>query len=250
MSGIYTTGEYEEGYPEGIERHFWHRARNAFLCRAARKVSVPGETLMDVGCGPGIFLKAMQGSDRMLLGVEQGTPRLLEGLSAQVLVGTDVFALDEAIRDQVNVLLLLDVLEHLENRAEFLQNLWRAFPNCHHLIVTVPARRELWSGFDEYWGHQLRYDRNTLIAELEAGGCVPQRTVYFFNWLYLVSLLLKLTGLRRSHDFSPPASTPLRAFMHSVLGLFTRLETRLMPGFVVGSSLLCVAKRSAALEGA
>jgi len=243
MNTVYSSRRYAQGYPEGIEHHFWHVARNALLARALERVAGPGEKVMDIGCGPGIFLRYMQGRGLELVGVELGSPPLLPDLTVRTLTGTDAMDLDETECSTVDVLLLLDVIEHLEDREIFLKKLWRKFPNAHHVLVTVPARMELWSGYDEHWGHRLRYDRVRLAAELERAGFAPERNYYAFNWLYVVSLLVKTLGIRRRNSFASPRRNRLTSRLHGLLALMTRIETRLVPGFVPGSSLVCIARR-------
>ena len=85
-------------------------------------------------------------------------------------------------------MLLLDVFEHIKDRRQYLQQIYRELPNCRQLVITVPARMELWSGYDEHWGHHLRYDRPGLEAELSESGFAPEKTAYFFHWVYLASL--------------------------------------------------------------
>ena len=83
--------------------------------------------------------------------------------------------------------MLLDVIEHIEDDREFLRTIRSAFSNCQCVIVTVPARPEAWSEWDEYYGHFRRYSPETLRKTLSAiGGCVYVR--YFFRSLYLAGL--------------------------------------------------------------
>ena len=132
------------------------------------------------------------------------------------------------------------VVEHIEQRQEFLRRIVQELPNCRHVLVTVPARRELWSDYDRHWGHHLRYDRRTLASELDAAGLRALKTSYFFHWLYLASLAFKFLGIAKNTEFAAIGETGLKAWLHRLLGQVTRLESRLMPGFVPGSSIICM----------
>jgi hypothetical protein len=82
------------------------------------------------------------------------------------------------------------------------------------------------------------------MRELNAGHFTPTKIAYFFHWVYLVSLLLKGLGGKRKTSFDSPGRNRILAACHWVLGFATRLESAVVPGFVVGSSIFCIARRS------
>jgi len=81
--------------------------------------------------------------------------------------GKDAFALPEEFRNEIRSIGLFDVIEHLPNRVAFLSECRRAFPNLRYLYITVPACMSLWTNYDTYYGHYLRYDLPTLRQEVE-----------------------------------------------------------------------------------
>jgi len=243
MDEVYSTQEYSSGYPEGIELHFWNRARNDLLYRMLEPLVGPDDLVMDVGCGPGIFLGSLRDKPINARGVERGSPTVQPGLEASIDIGTDLFDLPEAIRSQIKVVVLLDVLEHIAERRQFLRRIHSDLPNCTHLLVTVPARMEIWSNYDEYWSHFLRYDRPGLAGDLVSGGFTATAVSYVFQWMYLSLLVMKWLGIKRGSDFKSPNRNRFTTGFHRLLGWVTQLETRLVPGFVAGSSIVCVARR-------
>ena len=158
--------------------------------------------------------------------------------------GQDLFELSDERKRDISCVLLLDVLEHVVDREGFLAQIRQQLPNCRYLLLTVPARQELWGEFDRFWGHQLRYDRPTLSGELNHSGFTVRSNRYHFHLVYLAGLLLKVLRVDRATSFkSLPSSGPLH-WLHRVLGLYGQLENRLLPGFLPGSSILCVAERT------
>ncbi len=240
---VFTRSEYESVYPAGIERHFWNVARNDLIYRWLRPRLNPQDLVMDVGCGTGIVVDELQSRGINIQGVELGKAPVMPGAAPHVQTGTDLFSLEESVRRRIDALLLLDVIEHVKERREFLQRVQRECPNCRSILITVPARMELWSSYDEYWGHYLRYDRPGLEAELEGCGFAPVRTAYFFHWLYLVSRAMNLLGISKGNDFRPIPPGSVTAFIHRALGWLTCMESRIVPGSIVGSSLICLAIR-------
>jgi 2-polyprenyl-3-methyl-5-hydroxy-6-metoxy-1,4-benzoquinol methylase len=244
MAEVYDRDGYSAGYPQGIEKHFWHRARNDLVYNWLRREVQQGDVVLDVGCGIGLVVSELRARGVNTRGVELGEAPVTPGAAGHVETNRDLFDLDDASRSAVRAILLLDVIEHMADRHQFLRRIASEFPNCHTLLVTVPARMELWSTFDEHWGHHLRYDRQQLAAELATAGFRPLRTAYFFQWLYLASLTLKLLRVPRGNDFKPIRAGSASALLHRLLGAVTRLENRILPGRLPGSSLACIARRT------
>jgi hypothetical protein len=243
MAEAYTTSGYSEGYPEGIERHFWHVARNDLVCRQLKKILQSDDLILDIGCGAGVFVGYAQARGLNIRGVEKGPAPVKPGLESIVDSGMELSGLAEEIGGEVRVALLLDVIEHIEDRTGFLSQVLRELPRCEYLLVTVPARMEIWSNFDEYWGHFLRYDRPGLEAELRDAGFSPIKTAYYFNWVYLASLLMKPLGIKRKTDFTSPGRNPLVRMLHKLMTWLTGVESRLVPAWVPGSTIVCLARR-------
>jgi 2-polyprenyl-3-methyl-5-hydroxy-6-metoxy-1,4-benzoquinol methylase len=243
MAETYTTQEYALGYPDGIETHFWHIARHHALLRALRRLEIADQLIMDVGCGMGITTRFLRDHGFNIRGIEQGDAPIPEASRSFITTRQDLFELSAEQKQEISCVLLLDVLEHIVDRDAFLVEIQRQLPNCRYLLVTVPARQELWGEFDRFWGHQLRYDRPTLAGELGRSGFTVHSNRYYFHLVYLAGLLLKILGVNRRASFnSPRRSWPLRC-LHQLLGRYGRLENRVIPGFVPGSSILCVAIR-------
>jgi len=244
MSEVYGHDGYAEGYPEGIERHFWHISRNDIVYRWLMPRLGEQDLVMDVGCGTGHVVRNFRSRGMNIQGVEKGSPPISPGVEAVIHTEKDLFDLDTSLKERINAVLLLDVIEHMADRRHFLRRLFDELPNCRQILITVPARMELWSGYDEYWGHHLRYDRRGLETDLVDSGFTPQKVAYFFHWLYLASRVMGWLRIPKRTDFQPVKPGSLKAFFHRVLGLFTQLESRLVPGRLPGSSLICIADRT------
>ena len=233
-----------DAYPEGIENGFWTLARNRLLDTtlgkpAALRTGQGSRRILEVGCGPGVVVGAMRDAGHDIWGVELGTPTVRDAAAPFVTTGTRAEDLDRAFRDSVDTLMLLDVIEHIENDVAFLQSLLPAFPNCRCVIVTVPARQEVWSNYDEYYGHYRRYTIETLNRSLVSAGLRPVKTRYFFQSLYLAALLINFLGQKRQVVLSPPRSVFLHRVIAKVLDVENRVFNRL-PG--PGLSLLSIAE--------
>jgi hypothetical protein len=233
--------EFASAYPDGIENHYWNRARNRVIADYVARYDL--NDIVDVGCGRGIVASFLHARGIRVTGIEKGRARPMPGNGAPIRFETDATAVSAEQAAGVKTLALFDVIEHLEHPTPFLKALARAFPDADRLIVTVPARAELWTNFDDHYGHFRRYTLPQLRAEMEAAGfrLVTQR--YFFHTLYA---LIRVSNLffkqRREIKVVPP--TGAGAAAHALLAALLRWERLLVPGRVVGSSIICVARRS------
>ena len=157
----------ESHLKDQIDRHadfFWHRVRwkavSAYLPRAE------SYTALDVGAGAGIFgIYVERERPEARYDFIEPIPSLATELEARF--GADHNRSGNDRLDDVRVVTLLDVLEHLERPDELLADLVARTAPGTAFVVTVPAHRRLWSQWDVALGHCRRYERAELRAVLE-----------------------------------------------------------------------------------
>jgi len=86
---------------------------------------------------------------------------------------------------------IFDVLEHIEDSANFLKEINRVMKPGSLLILTVPAHQWLFSDHDIALGHHRRYSRRYLKEELNLTGFRTLEVRYFFASLILPALLMR-----------------------------------------------------------
>ncbi len=235
---------YETAYPVHVEHHFWSLARCDVIARAIAGTNLKDAPWLEVGCGSGVVVAALRQRGLHVDGCEIAAvpPHLVH--VPDLRLATDVFDLPREERARYRGLLLLDVLEHLPERQAFLDRLFEAFPNAERLIITVPARAELWSNYDTHYGHHLRYSLAGMAEEVQSSPWKLRAARYFFHALYLPMFLAsRLKGGRLTSVAGP--STGTRRAIHRALAAFCRLEDRVIPGGVPGTSVLAVLERPA-----
>ena len=221
---IYDSILFEDNFPAGVEDHFWFKARNTILDKTIRGLSRSGmlsasPILLEVGCGTGIVVSGLRRFGHDISGVELGRPphvlapdRMRTGLKAQ--------DLETVQRERVEALMFLDVIEHVPDDVELLQETVAAFPNCRCVLVTVPARTELWSQHDVYYKHYRRYSRRSLATTFKSSGLQPLSTRYMFKSLYAAAGCLKVSG----RDRDPIMRAPNNKAVHHLLASGLVLE--------------------------
>jgi 2-polyprenyl-3-methyl-5-hydroxy-6-metoxy-1,4-benzoquinol methylase len=236
MSTAFAKEQYDQAYDDGIEHHWWHLARNRILLREIRNCVVASPRVLDVGCGRGIAVKYLRAHGIDCAGVELAHARPLAGVESHVRYGQNATQLPEDERARVEVVTLLDVVEHVIDPATFIANIVAAFPRLSELIVTVPACAALWSNYDEYFGHFHRYDLAMLRALAQATKLQVINTSYFFHALYPPARLLAAMHRKRSTRVDPPRGT--MKLLHRGVSLAMLLDYYFVPGVVPGASAI------------
>ena len=240
--GGFTTSEYASAYADGMERSFWNRARNQVIERRVRRaLAVAPGRVLDIGCGRGIVVDHLRRSGVDCVGVEiSKAPPLNADVAPYLRVGRDIADLSAELTGAVRVALLLDVLEHLPEPNAFLHRCRNTLPALRALVITLPARQELWSNYDEHYGHYQRHRLEDLPGLLAGLPVRSLDTAYFFHGLYLPMLILTRLGRKRSSEFRPPGRGVAGA-VHQVMGGVFSLEDRLVPRRLPGTSLIALA---------
>ena len=234
---------------ERVQRgHFWFRARAAILLRLLRPWLGPGARVLDAGCGTGLLLSrlpeglCLAGLDISPRALEHARGRLpVADLREGALPGPLPFA--PASQD---LILLTDVLEHVEDDVAALAALRSLLAPGGRLVLTVPALPSLWTRHDEEHGHFRRYTRAGLSGRLAAAGLKTER-ITFYNALLLPLVLASRWARRLLGKDGDDMEIPAAPFNSLLYHLFA-LERHWLPwaGFPAGVSLLAVARRPAA----
>jgi SAM-dependent methyltransferase len=239
----YSAEQFGENYPNGVQNHYWNIARNRLIRDRLKEAAAEGP-MLEIGCGRGVVVEYLRQEGLDCRGCElsaSATP-ISDAVAPYLHLGVDAFKLSPALRHDVRTILLLDVLEHLDEPRRFLAQCFIAYRHCRTVLVTVPARQELWSNYDEHYGHRRRYDLKGLADLFDKFGFSYIDLEYTFHALYPPARLLRLLGLDRSTAISAPA-TPLAVKANRLLAGALRLSDKAIPPRVPGSSLLGVVRR-------
>ena len=240
--------EYEASFRlEG--EHWWFRSKRALALSLLRRYAAPDASGLDVGCGTGGMLSALEGRG-VWVGVDaeplalafcrkRGLARLSQGSALALPFRDGAF----------DVCLCLDVLYHRAVASDV-----AALGECHRvlkagglLIVTDSALAWLRSAHDAAVHGARRYTRTELVARIRAAGFTPLRSSYVyclvFPALATLRVARRLVGGDRggaSDVFRlPRALTALLLAVQAVERAMLHLVS--LP---FGSSVMCVARKA------
>ena len=240
---------YARSYRVLYERHWWWRAREELLLSEIGRLDRqrPIRSVLDVGCGDGLFFDALS-----TFGTVEGVEPLghLIPTDAPYRDRIHVGPFDDtyAPRKRFDLILMLDVLEHLDDPAAALRHGLQLLEPGGRLLVTVPAFNLLWTRHDDLNDHVTRYTKASFSTLARESSYEIWEARYFFHWLFLGKLLVRM--LERVSRRLPSSSALPWAPLNAALVALCRVEhalTRYLP-VPFGSSLLVVGGRSGRVD--
>jgi len=191
--------------------HWWFAARRRIVAALIeRQVPLrPDARLLEVGAGTGSNLAMLKGFGRLDAIEPDAWARALASRRAGIRVsgGTlpDHVELDDRRYD---LIVLLDVLEHIDDDVGSLSVLREKLADGGHIVLTVPAAPWLWSAHDVAHHHKRRYTARTLRAVIHAGGFRIRHMSHFNTLLYPLIAAVRLAGRIAGKEGSDDGAIP------------------------------------------
>jgi SAM-dependent methyltransferase len=240
----------EEWYEANSEDHFWFqwraRAAAALIGRIGLRTGDPLR-VFDIGCGTGITCRQLR---RTTSWVFDGADLNIQALArcdagmARVLY-YDIVEKRPEFREQYDVIILFDVIEHIEPTRPFLEAALFHLKPGGVVLVNVPALRGLFSVYDTVAGHYRRYTLDTLAAEFASFDVsVVDRVYWGFSMVPL--LWLRKQVLRGQTDANQTIRTgfvPPSPAAHALLKAGMKIETAVLKRPPIGSSAMMAIRR-------
>lgn len=195
-----TLNEKEKG------RHPWELARLEVIKNLLRSyrpdLQKQAKFILDIGCGDSWLIENLKESfeNAKFIAVDSAfSDELIH--SYQERLGNQRFSFSTSVEDgtkgvdQIEIVLLLDVIEHIEDEVSFLQKTigeTKGINSNTLFLITVPAFASLFSSHDHFLKHYRRYTKASLKMHLESSGLEVLQSGYFFASLLIPRALIKL----------------------------------------------------------
>lgn len=146
---------------------------------AAESADKPPLQVLDIGCGDSFF-----------------DHELLQNIGNTQVYGVDIFlkddellkeeryttvnSLDSLPAQKFDLILMMDVLEHIKDDGQYLTDIKRLLCDDGTIFITVPAFQKLYSAHDAEVHHYRRYNHKTLHNALSFAGLQEKEWSYFY----------------------------------------------------------------------
>lgn len=238
--------DYAALYPTLFAQHWWWRSRESVILAELQRLRPDSRwgTILDVGCGDGLFFPVLSTMGDVE-GVEPGGIGIDTPAESKGKIHRAHFDAEFDPGRQFDLILMLDVLEHLDQPAQAMITVERLLKPEGTLFLTVPAYRLLWTYHDELNHHHTRFTQQTLREVTAASNLEVQRTHYFFHWIFPIRIAIRVfETVARSKSGPPRIPSP---WINKAIIEGSKLEYRLLRKLRIpfGSSLLMVAQKAA-----
>lgn len=225
--------------------HWYYQSKKLPLFDYAKKmIKKTGQkiTVIDVGSGSGFFAIALKNR----FPDDIAKVYLVDiGYSQEEMDATKGKDIEKVHRIPDNIqnglVILMDVLEHLEDDLKMLQDIKAACTgDNNYFFITVPAFMSLWSGHDVYLGHYRRYKIPMLKDVLNKAHFFTTNSYYLYGGLFpMVYAVRKLDNLRKKEAQSN--MKPFNSLTNSILKAFCSAEMKIASANKV-FGITCVAE--------
>jgi SAM-dependent methyltransferase len=228
--------------------NFWFRARNQLIIWALQHYFPNAHNFLEIGCGTGFVLSGIQQAfPNMSL---SGSEIFSQGLefAKQRVMGANLFQMDARkipFVDEFAVIGAFDVLEHIQEDAMVLNEMYKSTMQGGGIMLTVPQHPWLWSYADEYAHHVRRYQAQELKAKVETAGFRVLKMTSFVSLLLPIMMLARFKKVSKA-SYDPMSEFRINRFMNAVLEMVLNVERGLIQtgvSFPMGGSLLVLARK-------
>lgn len=183
------------------KEHWWWEGRRELLKILIRKMlKSPPKKILDIGCGTGetlSFLKRLYPKSE-LFGVDNSASAVrFSRLKGHRVIKTD--ATNLCLKsNHFDLILFLDVLEHIKNQKKALLEAKRFLRRGGIIIITSPALPFIWSNHDKKQGHFRRYNKQSIQRIAKAVG-LDIGFFSYFNFIFSIPIII----IRVISNFKP-----------------------------------------------
>lgn len=204
------------------DTYWYYAGRTDLLKRLLSEINSRGD-ILDIGCGLGTELPLLS---------EYGTVTALDKNEESMSYVPDSYKkllipveqLDE--KEKYNLIVMLDVLEHIKHEEEALARVKAALKPDGVLLIIVPAYDFLFGPHDLNAGHYRRYSAKTLRTVISG---FKEVQITYWNSLLSPPIICYKLLCRYLGDIDKPKSNiiPLPRFINEVLKYLLLQENRL-----------------------
>lgn len=239
---------YYQKYYEVEVRHWWFKVRREMVHYLLKKYKAGDKKLeiLDVGCGTGALIGELKDS-AYVTGIDFSEKAVAfckaRGIENIVLGGGEKLPFDD---NKFDVVLVLDVLEHIEGDRKAIAEIHRVLKPNGVIISFVPAFMFLWGITDEVSHHFRRYTKNELVSKLQQAHFKIFRASYFNTFLFFPILLVRKLSKLFPQKFKPEQETDIRSeFVNKIFYLIFKIESLALRiiNFPFGVSLMVIARK-------
>jgi hypothetical protein len=217
--------------------NFWYYLyKGQFIFDKAIKSFNKSEILFDVGAGSGYFASIFVKNKKTIKAY------CIDPFYSKDQLGNknDLNFVTAPPIEKADVLLFIDVLEHVEDDLALLKSYISSSSADALFVISVPAFKSLWSNHDVFLEHFRRYRKKDLRNLIKRAGLVEVESSYIFGSIFpLVWLIRKLKRSKTIQSDLKQSSN----LMNFLILNYLKIEKVLPVNRLFGTSVFISAKK-------
>lgn len=224
-----------EGGLEDPISHWYYKHKFYFIKKAIKSSNLEEAILIDIGAGSALFSRELLNLNLVSKAIAVDT-----GYKVEMIDSDNRLTYVKYIpKFQADFYLLTDVLEHIEDDEQFLNDIVRDAKLGAQFIVTVPAHMSIWSGHDVYLKHFRRYNKTQLIELVENSGLRIVKVRYIYSTVFPLAFIQRKLGSKDVEKSRMRDQSRISSFLLSL----ALLPDRIFAGLPFGVSLHLIAEK-------
>lgn len=227
---------------ENIGRHWYYQSKAQAMTRLLTEISPM--SILDVGAGSGFFseylLKHSSAKEAWCVDISY------EDDSDTLISGKPVHYRRHVDSANANLVLLMDVLEHVDDDVGLLREYTNKVPSGASFLISVPAFQFLWSGHDKFLEHKRRYRLGQIEDVARHAGLKVKHGTYYFGGVFPIAAATRLSNnwMNNGREQIRSQLSNHHPAVNAVLSAMSRLELPLLAhNRLAGLTAFCLAEK-------
>lgn len=212
---------------ENIGTHWYYKSKSNAMMRLLSGAS--SSVILDIGAGSGFFSKKLLSSTAAKeawcvdISYEQDSDDTESGKTVHFRRSVD--------KVNADLVLLMDVLEHVDDDVGLLKGYVNKVPSGAKFLISVPAFQFLWSGHDVFLEHKRRYRLNQMEDVVRQAGLRVKHGAYYFGAVFPIAVAIRMASnlLQRGRGKAQSQLSLHHPFVNGALAAMSSAE---MPFFL------------------
>ena len=237
----------DEWFDFATADHFWMQWRHQVLLRQLKRANQPIGTAFDIGCGHGVVRELLERDlDISVDGCDLNERALQLAKNGRgKLFVYDVFDRNPAMVEAYDLILLMDVIEHLDDDVAFLKAALAHLKPNGLMAINVPAHMIFYGKYDEVAGHKRRYNVTQIKSLFQQTG-IKELGMVYWGFSLVPALLARKIVLRfiARDRVIRTGFAQQNAMARHILRTVQWMETSMPFPMPAGTSLLAIGRRN------
>lgn len=212
---------------ENIGTHWYYKSKSNAMMRLLSGASP--SVILDIGAGSGFFSKNLLTSTAAKeawcvdISYKQDSDHTEAGKTVHLRRSVD--------KVNADLVLLMDVLEHVDDDVGLLKDYVNKVPSGAKFLISVPAFQFLWSGHDVFLEHKRRYRLNQMEDVVRQAGLTVKHGAYYFGAVFPIAVAIRMASnlLQRGRGKAQSQLSQHHPFVNGALAAMSSAE---MPFFL------------------